>query len=287
MDGWARLGTERPEVFSPISQYNLLPIICADSDDTNSEWQGERAIDKLRVSEPTSILPEGLNPLQSKIEDGILHGGFLVAGNAYRVKTICCRLILILEAEGVKFSWRRRIDLDTENELPLPPGWVIWASGVSTRRSQLLAREGIHLQGVLGCWVELPNPGFKRPFKVLGNEPVNFINVTPIGDTLIASGGYGWVGERPYVEAAARAEPIAHAFEREVVRLVQVGNDNGFPQKARTAICIRPSLPSGEPLVRRLYDRSSKHHIVMCIGHAAGGFTQSPAMAGSILAILH
>lgn len=284
MDGWHRLNAERPDIFTPTSEAELLPIICTSAEDLKSEWAAERRLDPLRVTNPVKGIPNGLAPLESRISDHTLHGSFLVAGTAYQVKTICCQLISELEITGVDFCWNSRIDVESDGGLPLPKGWVIWAAGASTVHTQLLHRAQILLQGVLGCWAELPNPGFTRPFKLLGVEPVNFINVTPVGGVLLLSGGYGWVGERPYHEAIIRAAPLVETFASEVNRLFQ-GTGAGIVSDARTAACIRPSLPSGEPLVKELH-LWPKHRVVMCVGHAAGGFTQSPAVAERILSIV-
>jgi glycine/D-amino acid oxidase-like deaminating enzyme len=279
---WRALSDRAPELFAPTDESGTLPIVCASRQELEGEHTAEYQLDSVNVSEPTQTLPAGLAPLEQKLADGTVYGSFLVDGAAYRVKTLCAALMGWLEERGVVFHWNRRIDLNREDELSLPPGDVIWAAGVSTETARLLASQHILLQGVLGCWIALPNPGFTRPFKVLGVEPVNFVNATPAEEILILSGGYGWVGERPYDEASRLGQPIMDAFKVDVARFFTSGGLKQL-EKYETAVCIRPSLPSGVPIVSELPSISRRHRVVLCVGHAAGGFTESPAVAADAL----
>jgi len=282
LEAWKELSREEPALFTPVEGSEVLPIVCANAADLESEHTAEFELDPITVSEPARALPPGLAPLEAELVDGTVYGSFLVEGTAYNVKTLCARLISWLETRGVEFHWSERQDLDDHQALSAPPGDVVWAAGVSTTTARLLAEQDVLLQGVLGCWLELANPGFTRPFKVLGVEPTNFINATPAGRSLILSGGYGWVGERPYEEARTLAKPITDAFVRDVARFFagdQIEKLDDLP----AAVCIRPCLPSGVPAVTELSAGSQAHRVLLCVGHAAGGFTQSPAVAGEVL----
>jgi glycine/D-amino acid oxidase-like deaminating enzyme len=192
---------------------------------------------------------------------------------------MCALIIARLEAANVLFRWRTRIDTDTSGDIALPAGDFVWAAGASTATSRFLRDASVLLQGVAGCWAAIPNPGFAQAFKLLAPEPVNFINATPTNTALLLSGGYGWVGERNYGEAARYIRPLREIFAETVSRFFLNGPRDalvGCP----TAMCVRPSLPTGVPIVRLLCERRSG---VICVGHAAGGFTQAPEMARLVI----
>ncbi len=280
---WARLQDELPEVFRPISGLGRLPIVCANEEDLRSEHEAEYELDPINVTEATTDLAPEVDQLQAKQEEGVIYGAFLVAGNAYNVRTLCAKLIEWLEARGVQFHWNTRVDVDPQLS-DLPQGDVILAAGVSTRSLSYLAESGLLLQGVMGCWTRIPNQGYLHPFKVLAKEPVNFINATPSSDSLILSGGYGWVGEHEYAEAQHLGEPICEAFMDEVDRFFLPTGRRRTPRE--TAICIRPALPSGVSAVRQITSLTPGRRIFVSIGHAAGGFTQAPEVARRVLELL-
>jgi glycine/D-amino acid oxidase-like deaminating enzyme len=198
------------------------------------------------------------------------------------VRTLCTRLIDWLEDTNSVFRWSHRLDLADLEEVA--EGDVIWAAGVSSGSVSLLAHHGVLLQGVLGCWITLPNTSISQPFKLLAREPVNFINATPVGKTLLVSGGYGWVGERPYAEAASLSRPLARSFEKEVQRLIRADVEGSLGYDS--ALCIRPSLPSGVPLIGQLRFPGRRRPVLACVGHAAGGFTEAPAVADQVVELL-
>jgi FAD dependent oxidoreductase. len=281
---WAELAAELPDVFRPTDDSGYLPIVCTNPDDLNGERQDESELDRTNVSQATTALQEGIEALERRLKDGTIYGSFLVAGTAYNVCTLCTKLIGWLEQHDVCFHWETRVDIADDHHLPVPDGYVIFAAGVSTSSTKLLARQGVLLQGVVGCWVSIPNPGYRRPFKVLGIEPVNFINATPYDNSLLLSGGYGWVGERTYSEALTLGQPIADAFAREVTKyFLEAGRSL---DGVETALCIRPALPSGVPEIRELQVSGGRHRAFLCVGHAAGGFTQSPEVAQRVLELL-
>ena len=280
LEAWAELDQELPDVFQPTSDLGYLTIVCATAEDLASEQAAERDLDFVNVTAATLSLPDELEPLRPRLADQTICGSFLVAGTAYNVRTLCARLLTWLEHQGVELRWSRRVDTD----LTGLGRDVIFAAGVSTMSTELLARSGVLLQGVLGCWAKVPNPGYRHPFKVYGAEPVNFINVTPNGQSMILSGGYGWVGERPYDEACRLGKPIADAFASEVSRFFMDGPTD--LRNVETAVCIRPALPSGVPAIQQLDLRDESHRVFVCVGHAAGGFTQSPEVAQRVLALL-
>lgn len=279
LDRWESWANNEPDLFTRIEPSRRLVIVCSTEADLQAEWVAERALDHT-VSAPERTVPRTLFPLDELLARGALHGSFEVAGSAFHVKSLCARLIARLESAGVRFRWDNRIDIDGCGELNLPSGDFVWSAGASTVAAKILKAEGVLLQGVAGCWVSIPNPGFSQPFKVLAPEPVNFINATPTASELLLSGGYGWVGERTYVEATDLVRPLHAAFSQAVTRFFLKDRPIGLAH-CPTAMCIRPSLPGGVPVIRAL--RCGRHRGVLCVGHAAGGFTQAPAVARMVL----
>lgn len=279
---WNALIAGEPHLFRPVEPSGRLPIICASEADLRNEQSSERDIDPTVPSAVMGI-PDALRPLEGAFHRGDLVGGFHVSGFAIAAKTLCMRLITRLESAGVRFRWRTRVDDGRNGDLGLPRGSVIWAGGTSVAATRFMLREEPLLQSVAGCWLEIPNPGFTQAFKILAPEPVNFINATPVGSKLLVSGGYGWVGHRCHGEAVQLVQPLAAAFEASVKRFFCDGEPGALDACAR-AVCLRPALPSGVPVVRTW--RRGARRGVLCVGHAAGGFTQAPEVSRMALNLL-
>jgi glycine/D-amino acid oxidase-like deaminating enzyme len=90
------------------------------------------------------------------------------------------------------------------------------------------------------------------------------------------------VGERSYDEVADLSKPIADALAGEASRLLTDGTKEDL-FSCETAVCIRPALPSGQPLIHAIEGYGPYHRVILCVGHAAGGFTESPAVADMVL----
>ncbi len=233
-----------------------------------------------------------LSPLQGAVDRGIAAGAFEVAGAAYKVKTLSSGLINFLEEQGVRFQWQWN-GLDVEQmHLDRPMGHaarqevvfgkfevVVYCAGVSAGPFWSGRGEMNRMQGILGCWADIPNPGVTQACKILGPEPVNFINVTPVDDRLLVSGGYAFVGNRNLQTAAQLSAPTIAAFNNEVERWLGV-----TPKAGHTATCIRPSFPSGVPDFS--YEELSGVLVIHNMGQAAGGFTQAPLGARDVAGII-
>lgn len=276
---WRELSATDPDIFAPTDPSMRLPIVCATKGDLLSEWSAERALDD-GVAPARRDIPRSLRALDQALARGTIYGSFSVEGSAFSVKTMCETIITRLESANVEFRWGTRVDLGVNGALNLPPGAFVWATGASCGASRFLAKQGVRLQGVAGCWVAIPNDGFSQAFKLLAPEPVNFINATPAGSTLLLSGGYGWVGQRSHAEAVTYVESLQRVFLDTISCFFVEGRREAL-NSCPTAICIRPALPSGVPTT--LLVRCGEHRGAICVGHAAGGFTQAPVVARTIL----
>lgn len=110
--------------------------------------------------------------------------------------------------------------------------------------------------------------------KTLCTSLINYLNLTPVGSALLISGGYGFVGNRPYKKAVKLAQPIMDLMVSEIRKWLP-----GVRIK-ENAFCIRPATPSGVSVLEKRY--LDKTPIIFAVGHSAGGFTQAPYTAMSI-----
>jgi len=254
IEGWEKLAGAY-DFLRPINDETVMPIICRTNEDLLSEFVFESPLDnrcKLYEDSPNDLGASGY---------------FTLYGRSYRIKTICNDLINFLESQNVSFRWNQPFQ-KTDADM------IIWCAGVSDQSSKILKKFNILLGGVVGCWVLMDNPGLTKALKIYGPEPINYINITPYGSNLFISGGYGFVGTRPYDEARKLAEPIMEAMIKELKNWFPKGK---FKEKA---FCIRPATPSGVPILLR--DRLDKTPIIFAVGHCAGGFTQAPYTANMI-----
>lgn len=267
---WEKLGKEY-DFLKPISYESVMPIICRNREDLIGEYDFESSLDKRSRIYKNMILPNSLKPLLQRQEELGNLGYFTVYGKAYSIKTICNKLIDFLKSEGVSFLWNKSYS-------NIPTDTIVWASGVSLEASNLLEKFSILLGGVIGCWIAMDNPGITQACKIYAGEPVNYINITPEGSNLYLSGGYGFVGVRPYGEAVKMAQPIIEYMTEEVKKW--------FPGSKikNKAFCVRPSTPTGVPVL--IKHKLNKIPIIFAVGHCAGGFTQAPYTAERVKSLM-
>lgn len=258
---------------SPVIDTAVMPIICRSREDLMSEFAFEHSLDvSCKLYEETP-LPKELSPFSPRLNTLGNLGYFTLHGSAYCVKTICSKMIHYLESCGVQFLWNQMISEVRLSTLTYPSQTdaFVWCSGISPESAIILEKFNISLCGVIGCWATVENPGVTLPCKMYGPEPVNYINVTPTKSLLLMSGGYGFVGTRRYEEAKQLGRPIMTAFIREIKRWLP------HARIREKAYCIRPATPNGVPTL--LTRKINKVPFIIAVGHAAGGFTESPYTA--------
>lgn len=265
--GWETL-SKIYDFISPVVDTKIMPIICRTEQDFIDEFNNEYSIDNNCVLYEKILLPSSLAPLQAHANDLGNIGYFTLHGSSFLSKTLCNNLIHYLESHGVSFVW----DQYVSNVNSFDHDIIIWCSGISLETANLLSKFNILLGGVIGCWIEADNAGITVPCKIFGPEPVNYINITPHKNTLLMSGGYGFVGTRAFSEAAILAKPIMAAMTREVKKWLPNATIND------QAYCIRPATPTGVPTLETFYV-DNKKPMIIAVGHCAGGFTQAPYTA--------
>ncbi len=202
----------------------------------------------------------------------IYHKSLQLLGSTWRIKSLGIKLLNELEKSGVIFNWNRKI-VDSKQILDR---LIIWTVG-TTHSLPSIYKEHSLIQGIAGCWVTIPNTGFKEPFKISLPQPSGYINITPEGNVLHISGGFGWVGERPYHEAIKLMDPICNHFREQItkyfgIRAEDMVSKGRFP----VSICIRPSTPTGLPDVRVVNVNIQKN--IILTGSGKSGSTQAPIL---------
>lgn len=257
------------EFIKPVVNTTVMPILCRTKNDLLEEFEYEHSLDSVCKLYEGQSLQKELSSLQPHLDSLGNLGYFTLRGLAYYSRDICIEIIRYLESQGVSFIWNHLVsDLNSMH----PTDYIVWCSGISKQTADILSAFSISFGGVIGCWVEIENPGIILPFKIYGPEPVNYINITPHDSALLMSGGYGFVGTHPYDEAVEYARPIMRQMIAEV--------NKWFPdcKILNKAYCIRPATPTGVPTLVTHYLKD-KTPIIVAVGHSAGGFTQAPYTA--------
>lgn len=210
-------------------------------------------------------------PKQSSPE-GVVSGLVKVPGSSWAIQSLWTDMYKSLsQQKNIEFNW----DSPITKRRDLPPGDAyVWAAGIGYDTPDLYRDHG-RVQGVGGWWLTVPNPGYTAPFKFVAPQPCGVINLTPNGKSLYVSGGFGWVGERPYEEAKKFLEPIKEHFMRAASSLLHL--NPASINLDEVDYCIRPSTPTGLPdIAMHTYDKRS--HITIS-GAGKAGATQAPLLA--------
>jgi hypothetical protein len=192
-----------------------------------------------------------------------------------------------LESQGIHFHWNTHISSEKDIVETTELGEVIFAGGVQPGRSEFLNAHNVLLQGVGGCWMEIINPGFTRPFHIEDYAPVNAISCTPLiredgQDVLLIAGADAWIGERAYDEAAEICAPLLREMEKEGHRLFGVDTSAESGDVLSRGFCVRPALPNGVPQIGFLTELETGHRVHLVIGGVGGGATQAFVAAEKI-----
>ena len=212
----------------------------------------------------------------------------LLPGSAWKIQSIAKDLIgYLANQHQVNFRWNTHI---TDDKLPGNAVWAIGTTYGQPSNHQQISK----VQGVAGCWVEIPNPGFHEAFKISLPQPIGYVNCTPAGGTLLVSGGFGWSGTRSYDETEKLMQPIAQIFGEKIgqcfgINPVELSTQGKYP----VTVCVRPSSPTGLADIRTRSEGSGSH--IYISGSSKSGSTQSPVLAlfvcetlrpGSVQAVL-
>jgi hypothetical protein len=199
----------------------------------------------------------------------------VVPGISIRVKSLALDLLRRLEENpAVHFYW----GVTVKDARQLAAETIVWTSGVTHEQPSEYKDHGV--QGLVGCWVTIPNRGYQRPFKIAAPTPSAYINFTSDADWLHISGGFGWLGE--YTDALSTkslAKPVAAHFVQ------QINTYLGTNITAQDVdYCVRSSTPTGQPLLITETSRGKKE--IFITGSAKSGTTHAPVLSAYVLAQL-
>jgi hypothetical protein len=206
--------------------------------------------------------------------ESIYPKGLRVAGSAWKIKSLGKYLLNELEKdEKVKIVWHQIVK--SISDIPLSNSYI-WAVG-TTHALPDIYKENCAIQGIAGCWITIPNEGFKKPFKISLPQPSGYINCTPIGNEIYISGGFGWTGELSFYEAMQKMDPIKNHLLEQISFIFKIPlKDLQTDKKYQVGICVRPSTPTGLPAVKSVTIKGKQH--IFLSGSGKSGSTQAPLL---------
>ncbi|HEY1644929.1 MAG TPA: FAD/NAD(P)-binding protein [Candidatus Saccharimonadales bacterium] len=204
--------------------------------------------------------------------DGLYSKKLVVPGLSLRVMSLANDLLNRLETnKNVRLHWESSIKKGDKLKSQI----IVWSAGVT--HAQPTEYQEQEIQGIVGCWVTIPNRGYGRPFKIAAPSPSAYMNFTPDTSQLHISGGFGWTGE--HVDASIIKEiaiPMAEHFVEQINKYL------GTNIKVQEVdYCVRPSTPTGLPL--RLTKTSHGKLNIFITGSGKSGTTHAPALSEYVL----
>ncbi|CAF0786974.1 unnamed protein product [Rotaria sordida] len=211
--------------------------------------------------------------------------GIEVPGFTINDVKLCQNMIEFLEHNpNVKFKWSTQVcSIDNINSSK-----IIFASSLNRLDSSLLYNVSLAVQGVLGCWIKLPNVHLiKNGFKIVEKDPISFINVTPSYDEqyLYVTGGFAFCGQRGIVQSPYLNQLI-ELFYSTIRSYLPDEIDASESEILPMRFCIRPMTPDGMPIVAQLSAENKNQQVYFVGGTNAGGFVESPVLATILLDLI-
>jgi len=196
----------------------------------------------------------------------------VVPGLTIRVMSLATDLLERLEIDtNVRLHWESTI----ANGDKLNNQVIIWSAGVT--HTQPTEYQEHDVQGVVGCWVTIPNRGYHQPFKIAAPPPSAYMNFTPDGSQLHVSGGFGWTGE--YTEGSIINEiaaPLAEHFVGQINKYLDAN-----VKTEDVDYCVRASTTTGQPV--QLTKTSHGKRNIFITGSGKSGTTHAPVLSEYVL----
>lgn len=247
------------------------------------------------------------------VEKGEIAGALEVRGFTVNIHRQVAKLLSHLEAGGVTFQWRHRVQSIERGDDGIVRGLRVQdlARGeTQTMRSRhYVVSPGVYghgllegtraagrIQGILGLWLLLPNvtPQLMRSIKIHREGHVGEdSNVTVAWDAsgrpiMVLGSGYGFLGNRPLdmdsPHLARLFEALEWTAERFFPKAYEQAKQGSRFFDARRA-CVRPFTSNGLGVFDVL-GTSEGGRLVIASGHNTGGFAQAPAVAESVATTL-
>ncbi|WP_327069955.1 FAD-binding oxidoreductase [Kitasatospora sp. NBC_01250] len=308
LDGWRTLQREHPELFAESALTHGILRLYGDRDHLAASLERHRRIGALQRELTNHQLVAEYPGLAHAIGEGELAGGFLALGFTVNVHKFCRALIERLESLGAVFQWDTTVagvqrdargtvtGLDAGRELP-PGAHVVASPGAYGHAVLAGSACEAKIHGVLGGWSRISNAsvGLSQSLKVARKghvtEDAN-ITVAVDGDgrdVLIVGSGYGYLGEAVEEPDQAQLDTIRLGIADTITRLFP--GHGPLPASADPAdnygfkYCVRPWTATSLGLYHAEATAWGSEFVING-GHNTGGFAQSPAVAGAVLATL-
>ncbi|CAF3937627.1 unnamed protein product [Rotaria sp. Silwood1] len=212
-------------------------------------------------------------------------GGIEVPGFTVNHLKLCQNMIELLENNpNVKFKWSTQVRSIDD----ISSSKIILASSLNTLDSPLLDNVSLAVQGVLGCWIKIPNVhSIKNGFKIAEKEPISVINLTPSYDEqhLYVTGAFAFCGHRGIVQSPHLTQLI-ELFRSTTRCYLPDEMEASESEILPTRFCIRPMTPDGMPVIAQLTPENKKQQVYFVGGTNAGGFVESPVLATILLDLI-
>jgi len=282
---WEDIFNTYPHIIQDTIKNHRIIRVCSSSTLLNvvSSFQSKynKNEDNLQILSRSQVL-EKITGL--KLQDGDA-GGVEVPGFTINHLRLCQNIIEYLEKNpNVNFKWSTKV-LSISN---ISSSKIIFASSLNRLDTPLLDNVLLAVQGVLGCWIKLPNVhSIKNGFKIAEKEPIGVINVTPSYDEqyLYVSGAFAFCGQRGVIKSNYLNQLI-ELFYPTISSYLPDAIDANESESLLIRFCIRPMTPDGMPIIAQLTSENKKQQIYFVGGTNAGGFVKSPVLSTMLLDLI-
>ncbi|CAF3323312.1 unnamed protein product [Rotaria socialis] len=282
---WQNLSDKYPQIVQNTIKNHKIIRICSSSTSLEVVSLFQRKYHKDTDHLQLLSQPEVLEKIPGLLLQDRDAGGIQVPGFTVNHLKLCQNIIEYLEKKSnVNFKWSTKVH-SIDN---IDSSTIIFASSLNQFDSPLLKNVSLAIQGVLGCWIKLPNVHLiKQGFKIVEKEPIGVINVTPSYDEqyLYVTGAFAFCGHRGIVQTVYLNQLIElfHSTIRSYLPgEIDANESEPFPIR----FCIRPMTPDGMPIIAQLTEENQKQQVYFVGGTNAGGFVQSPVLAAMLLDLI-
>lgn len=276
-DMWRKLTQEDPDLFKDCGMQEKITVFFLDQEtffsetDVETKANPDYPVKTLTLKEIIKEYPA----MEEPINKGIIAGGLVLDGFAVQAISFCRNVIARMEREGVDFSWNNEVT--NLEEIGKNFDYYLVSTGVSIAKK---------VMGVAGVWIKIPNSGFKNPFKIATPYPTGYINATLFENSLLLSGGYGFIGKDIRNEESQGIQTLFEDIKRNIKRVFpaiyqRALLDGTLDEKA----CVRPMKATGLGVFE--VENKGKAKIIYVGANNAGGFTQAPVIAQSVLDVVN
>jgi glycine/D-amino acid oxidase-like deaminating enzyme/phosphoglycerate dehydrogenase-like enzyme len=266
---WDRFFDDSPETLEGVWFSRRILRLYLDEDSLQSGWTLQSAVNTRATRMGAGEVAVACPALLGAVERNAIAGAIEVDGYGVDIIQMVHNLRTHLVQRGVRFRHGRI------SARPAPP-WSRMVFSPGAYGDVSLEPASAHVQGVVGCWLTLPNPGLTAAIKVHAPEPAGVLNFAPSRDgaALFLSGGFGYVGQQRPVLDDPEIQALFRRVEAAVAAIFPEELSAAMAQKTvDRRLCVRPMTPDGLPLVH------ADHATVYVGGASSGGATEAPLLA--------